>query len=92
MRAYIVAADVQDKDRYRDYTTRPPEKYSYMPTVREDTENKYGEHVSIMGVYSTLAQAEHRWDELDREGFDVFPIDEFIVDANCWEYIGGYAE
>lgn len=42
MRAYIVAADVQDKDRYRDYTTRPPEKYSYMPTVREDTENKYG--------------------------------------------------
>lgn len=45
-----------------------------------------------MGVYSTFAQAEHRWDELDREGFDVFPIGEFIVDANCWEYIGGYAE
>lgn len=45
-----------------------------------------------MGVYSTFAQAEHRWDELDREGFDVFPISEFIVDANCWEYIGGYAE
>lgn len=92
MRIYIVAADVQDKDEYRDYTTRPPEKYSYMPTVREDTENKYGEHVSIMGVYSTLAQAEHRWDELDREGFSVFPIIECVVDANCWEYIGGYAE
>lgn len=92
MRAYIVAADVQDRDRYRDYMTRPPGKYSCPPTVREDTENKYGEYVSIMGVYSTLAQAEHRWDELDREGFDVFPIDEFIVDANCWEYIGGYAE
>ena len=92
MRIYIVAADVQDKDRYRDYTTLPPEKYSYPPTVREDTENKYGEHVSIMGVYSTLAQAEHRWDELDREGFGVFPIIECVVDANCWAYIGGYAE
>lgn len=92
MRIYIVAADVQDKDRYRDYTTIPPEKYSYLPTVREDTENKYGEYVSIMGVYSTLAQAEHRWDELDREGFDVLPIIECVVDANCWEYIGGYAE
>lgn len=92
MRVYIVAADVQDSDEYRDYTTRPPEKYSYMPTVREDTENKYGEHVSIMGVYSTLAQAGHRWDELDREGFGVFPIIECTVDANCWKYIGGYAE
>lgn len=92
MRIYIVAADVQDKDRYRDYTTLPPEKYSYVPTVREDTENKYGEYVSIMGVYSTLAQAEHRWDELDREGFSVFPIVECIVGANCWKYIGGYAE
>lgn len=29
MRIYIVAADVQDKDEYRDYTTIPPEKYSY---------------------------------------------------------------
>lgn len=92
MRVYIVAADVQDRDEYRDYMTSPPGKYSYPPTVREDTENKYGEYVSIMGVYSTLAQAYHRWDELDREGFDVFPIDEFIVDANCWKYIGGYAE
>lgn len=92
MRIYIVAADVQDKDEYRDYTTLPPEKYSYVPTVREDTENKYGEYVSIMGVYSTFEQAEHRWDELDREGFGVFPIIECVVDANCWEYIGGYAE
>lgn len=92
MRIYIVAADVQDKDEYRDYTTLPPEKYSYLPTVREDTENKYGEYVSIMGVYSTFEQAEHRWDELDREGFDVLPIIECVVDANCWEYIGGYAE
>ncbi|MFZ3539155.1 hypothetical protein [Bifidobacterium adolescentis] len=48
--------------------------------------------MSIMGVYSTLAQAEHRWDELDREGFGVFPIIECTVDANCWKYIGGYAE
>ena len=45
-----------------------------------------------MGVYSTFEQADHRWDELDREGFDVFPIIECVVDANCWEYIGGYAE
>ena len=92
MRIYIVAADVQDRDKYRDYTTLPPEKRSWLPTVRHDTEIKYGEYVSIMGVYSTLAQAEHRWDELDREGFDVFPISEFIVDANCWAYVGGYAE
>lgn len=92
MRIHIVTADVQDKDRYRDYTTLPPEKLFFPLTVREDTENKYGEHVSIMGVYSTLAQAEHRWDELDREGFGVFPIIECVVDANCWKYIGGYAE
>lgn len=92
MRIYIVAADVQDRDEYSDYTTRPPEKFSWPLTVREDTENKYGEHVSIMGVYSTFEQAEHRWDELDREGFDVLPIIECVVDANCWEYIGGYAE
>ena len=92
MRIYIVAADVQDRDEYSDYTTRPPEKFSWPLTVREDTENKYGEHVSIMGVYSTFAQAEHRWDELDREGFGVFPIIECVVDANCWGYIGGYAE
>lgn len=38
MRIHIVTADVQDKDRYRDYTTLPPEKYPYLPTVREDTE------------------------------------------------------
>lgn len=50
MRIHIVTADVQDKDRYRDYTTLPPEKYPYLPTVREDTEVKYGEFVSIMGV------------------------------------------
>lgn len=92
MQIHIVAADVQDRDEYSDYTTRPPEKFSWPLTVREDTENKYGEHVSIMGVYSTLAQAEHRWDELDREGFGVFPIIECTVDANCWKYIGGYAE
>lgn len=92
MRIYIVAADVQDRDEYSDYTTRPPEKLFFPLTVREDTENKYGEHVSIMGVYSTFAQAEHRWDELDREGFGVFPIIECVVDANCWKYIGGYAE
>lgn len=43
-------------------------------------------------INSTFEQAEHRWDELDREGFDVLPIIECVVDANCWEYIGGYAE
>ena len=92
MRIYIVAADVRDRDEYTDYTTRPPEKLFFSLTVRKDTENKYGEHVSIMGVYSTLARAEHRWDDLDREGFGVFPIIECVVDANCWKYIGGYAE
>lgn len=61
-------------------------------TMRGSLAAQYGEYVSIMGVYSTFEQADHRWDELDREGFDVFPIDEFIVDANYWEYIGGYAE
>ncbi|WP_368206753.1 hypothetical protein [Bifidobacterium pseudocatenulatum] len=92
MRIYIVAADVQDRDEYRDYTTLPPEKRSWLPTVRHDTEIKYGEHVSIMGVYGSRAQAEHRVNELAREGFTVFPIIECTVDANCWEYIGGYAE
>lgn len=92
MRIYIVAADVQDRDEYSDYTTSLQEKLFWPLTVREDTGSKYGEYVSIMGVYSTLAQAEHRWDELDREGFGVFPIIECTVDANCWKYIGGYAE
>ena len=92
MRVYIVAADVRDKDEYRDYTTLPPEKCSWMLTVREGTEYEYGEHVSIMGVYGSRVQAEHRVDELDREGFGVFPIIECVVDANCWKYIGGYAE
>lgn len=92
MRIYIVAADVQDMDEYRDYTTRPPEKRSWLPTVREDTEIKYGEHVSVMGAYGSRDRAEHRVDELVREGFTVFPIVECVVDANCWKYIGGYAE
>lgn len=83
MRIYIVTADVRDKDSYRDYTTLPPEKRSWLPTVREEPELKYGEFVSIMGVYSSRAQAEHRADELDREGFGVFPIVECVVDANC---------
>ena len=81
MRIHIVAADVRDKDSYRGYTT-----------VREETELKYGEFVSIMGVYDSRAQAERRVDELVREGFGVFPIVECVVDANCWEYIGGYEE
>lgn len=38
MRIYIVTADVRDKDSYRDYTTLPPEKRSWLTTVREDTE------------------------------------------------------
>ena len=79
MRIHIVTADVRDKDSYRDYTTLPPERRSWLTTVREETELKYGEFVSIV-------------DELVREGFGVFPIVECVVDANCWEYIGGYAE
>ena len=92
MRIYIVAADVQDKDEYRDYTLKPVDRWHPYFTMSRRLADQYGEYVSIMGVYSTFAQADHRWDELDREGFDVFPISEFIVDANCWEYIGGYAE
>lgn len=92
MRIHIVAADVRDKDSYRDYTTLPPEKRSWLPTVRDEAELKYGEFVSIMGVYDSRAQAERRVDELVREGFGVFPIVECAVDANCWKYIGGYAE
>nr|DAT94562.1 MAG TPA: hypothetical protein [Caudoviricetes sp.] len=38
MRIYIVAADVQDRDEYVDYTTRPLEKLFFPLTVREDTE------------------------------------------------------
>lgn len=91
MRIYIVAADVQDRDEYSDYTTAHRKSFPGL-TVREDTGSKYGEYVSIMGVYSTLAQAEHRWDELDREGFNVFSIIECVVGANCWKYIGGHAE
>lgn len=45
-----------------------------------------------MGVYGSRDRAEHRVDELVREGFTVFPIVECVVDANCWKYIGGYAE
>lgn len=92
MRIHIVTADVRDKDSYRDYTTLPPEKRSWLTTVREETELKYGEFVSIMGVYGSRDRAEHRVDELVREGFTVFPIVECVVDANCWKYIGGHAE
>lgn len=44
-----------------------------------------------MGVYSTRDQAENRVRELDREHFDKLQIFE-CVDANCWKYVGGYAE
>ena len=92
MRIYIVTANVVDRSLCSDYTlTSVDERYLH-DTMRKRLANQYGEYVSIMGVYSTLAQAEHRWDELDREGFGVFPIIECVVDANCWEYIGGYAE
>lgn len=92
MRVYIVAANVVDRSMCSDYTLTSLDDWYPHDTMGKRLANQYGEYVSIMGVYSTLAQAEHRWDELDREGFDVFPISEFIVDANCWEYIGGYAE
>lgn len=92
MRVYIVTANVVERSMCGDYTLASSDEWYPHATMRNILANQYGEYVSIMGVYSTLAQAEHRWDELDREGFDVFPIGEFIVDANCWEYIGGYAE
>lgn len=92
MRIYIVAADVRDKDSYRDYTTLPPEKRSWLTTVREETELKYGEFVSIMGVYGSRDRAEHRVDELDREGFGVFPIVEMRCGRELLKYVGGYAE
>ncbi len=92
MRVYVVTANVVDRDEYRDYTLNPVDRWYPYSTMRRSLAAQYGEYVSIMGVYSTFEQADHRWDELDREGFDVFPIDEFIVDANYWEYIGGYAE
>ena len=92
MRIYIVAANVQDRNKYKDYATLPTEKCSWMQTVHDATVDQYGEYVSIMGVYGSRAQAEHRARELTREGFGVFPIVECTVDANCWKYIGGYAE
>lgn len=89
MRIHIVTADVQDKDRYRDYTTLPPEKYPYLPTVREDTEVKYGEFVSIMGVYTTREQAETRVNKLTREKFPDLRIIEIEADSDCWQFVGG---
>lgn len=73
MRVYVVAANVMDRDEYRDYTLKPVDRWHPYFTMGERLADQYGEYVSIMGVYSTLAQAEHRWDELDREGFGVFP-------------------
>lgn len=92
MRVYVVTANVMDRDEYRDYTLKPVDRWHPYFIMRKRLADQYGEYVSIMGVYSTFEQADHRWDELDREGFDVFPISEFIVDANCWKYVGGYAE
>ena len=89
MRIYIVAADVQDMDEYRDYTTCQTEKRSWLPTVREDTETKYGEHVSIMGVYTTREQAETRVNKLTREKFPDLRIIEIEADSDCWQFIGG---
>lgn len=45
-----------------------------------------------MGVYSTRGQAENRVRELDRGHFDKLQIFECVLDANCWKYVGGYAE
>lgn len=92
MRIYIVPADVQNRDEYSDYTTRPPEKLFFPLTVREDTENKYGEHVSIMGVYSTLAQAEHRWVDIlprmnagDSRYYDYFGLPNILEALGKWD-------
>lgn len=92
MRVYVVTANVVDRDEYRDYTLNPVDRWYPYSTMRGSLAAQYGEYVSIMGVYSTIAQAEHRWDELEREGFDVLSIEECVIDANCWKYVGGYAE
>lgn len=89
MRIHIVTADVRDKDSYRDYTTLPPEKRSWLTTVREETELKYGEFVSIMGVYTTREQAETRVTKLTREKFPDLRIIEIEADSDCWRFIGG---
>lgn len=92
MRIYIVAANVRDREKYKDYTTLPPEKRSWMQTVRDATEDQQGMFVSIMGVYGSRDQAEHRVGELAGKGFGVFPTIVCTVGENCWKYIGGYAE
>lgn len=92
MKVYIVAANVVAREECRDYTLEPVDRWHPYSTMSDRLKNQYGEYVSIMGVYSTIAQAEHRWDELEREGFDVLSIEECVIDANCWKYVGGYAE
>lgn len=61
MKVYVVTANVMDRDEYRDYTLKPVDRWYPYFTMRERVADQYGEYVSIMGVYSTLAQAEHRW-------------------------------
>lgn len=92
MRVYVVTANVMDRDEYRDYTLKPVDRWYPYFTMRERVADQYGEYVSIMGVYSTRDQAENRVRELDREHFDKLQIFECVLDANCWKYIGGYAE
>lgn len=89
MRIYIVAADVQDRDEYRDYTLKPVDRWYPYFTMRRRLADQYGEYVSIMGVYTTREQAETRVNKLTRENFPDLRIIEIEADSDCWQFVGG---
>lgn len=90
---YIVTANAADKDAYRDYTTLTLGDADYpFFSMRGKLAIQCGEFVSIMGVYGTLEQANHRMRELDKKGFDTVQVRECAVDEDCWSYVGGYEE
>lgn len=90
---YIVTANAADKDAYRDYTTLTLDDADYpFFSMRGKLAIQCGEFVSIMGVYGTLEQANHRMRELDKKGFDTVQVRECAVDEDCWSYVGGYEE
>lgn len=64
----------------------------YKARMRGKLAIQCGEFVSIMGVYGTLEQANHRMRELDKKGFDTVQVRECAVDEDCWSYVGGYEE
>jgi hypothetical protein len=93
MNVYIVTANAADKDAYRDYTTLTLGDADYpFFNMRGKLAIQCGEFVSIMGVYGTLEQANHRMRELDKKGFDTVQVRECAVDEDCWSYVGGYEE